>query len=353
MHLKGYVQKQLNLGQTLECLRVSEARSFLAMATAGEFIPDAAEGSVPNLDIRTRPMRSSPSEGGESSHSLALSNLSKRGLEKEGIPIAQKVAGEWKYFDEDGNIISKEEAMKKAGGVVWYQDASAKSKGRLRHSGRFVSADEARSIASGSRASRCSDVANLRDLDGLEYLPAVAEDADVKEDVVETVQAKAAAWPGLGHLTWLILLAPLIFGALHASTSTQLVLGETELLHSIEPSLVWLLEKHESTQCTEDDIGCKTAPKSGYFLDAPLQEEVFHDTSPETRKMSAAAEVERILTSQNVSDILGCCIRSEQRQAFRRIAQLLHPDKGLVAPDDARAALALRLAFAARGIARD
>lgn len=273
------------------------------------------------------------------------------GLEKEGIPIAQKIAdNKFKYLDEDENLISKEEALEKAGGVVWYQDTRNPSKGRLRDHGRYVGPDEARSIASGSRASRCSDVANLRDFEGLESLAAVTEDAEEldEEEVEEIVQVKPVSWRGPVHLAWFVLLALLIFVASRASTSTQLVLGETELLQSIAPGLVRLLEKHESTQCDEDDNDCNAAAKKSYFLDAPLQEEIFGDPSSENRRMSASAEVERVLTSRKVSDILGCCVRSEQRQAFRRIAQLLHPDKGLVAPDDARAALALRLSFAAR-----
>lgn len=65
-------------------------------------------------------------------------------------------------------------------------------------------------------------------------------------------------------------------------------------------------------------------------------------------KVMAAAEIDRILASREVGDILGDGTKKEQRQAFHRIVHLLHPDKRLVSVNDPRAKQALRLVFAAR-----
>lgn len=335
------------------------------MAVEREIIPDAVVGSAPTLDMirRRRPLHSMPqSDGGESHHSLAMSSLAGMQLDQEGIPIAVKIAQKtFKYFDADENQLSKEEAMEVAGGVVYYQDANDPAKGRLRHRGSFVSKDDARSIASGSRAgsvvsgsrvSRRSDVANVRDL--LEPLHPVKENEPPNDDDDDHLQCKESRGRHrLVHLVCFIVPALVLFVASRSSTSTQLVLGETKLLQGLDPGLAELLAKHESMDCKEGDNDCKAALSKGYFLDAPVHEEVFDEHSVESRKKFAAAEVERILTTKKVSEILGGYSRSEQRHAFRRIVQLLHPDKGLVSSHDARAALALRLAYAARDASRD
>jgi len=65
------------------------------------------------------------------------------------------------------------------------------------------------------------------------------------------------------------------------------------------------------------------------------------------QKAKAAAEVDRILACGTANEILGDGSREEQQKEFKRIALLLHPDKGIVHADDDRAALAMRLALAA------
>jgi len=73
-------------------------------------------------------------------------------------------------------------------------------------------------------------------------------------------------------------------------------------------------------------------------------------SSPDDRRRRtrlALAEVDRILASRQVSDILGSGPKRQQQTEFRRIVQLIHPDKGLVFTNDDRASLALRLTFAA------
>lgn len=65
------------------------------------------------------------------------------------------------------------------------------------------------------------------------------------------------------------------------------------------------------------------------------------------QKTKAAEEVERILAARNVAEVLGNGSKEEQRREFKRLALLLHPDKGLVDHDDTRAGLAMRLAMAA------
>merc|ERR1712232_197991 len=85
------------------------------------------------------------------------------------------------------------------------------------------------------------------------------------------------------------------------------------------------------------------------MLASQLQEPADDDAFPmEKLKAKAVAEIDRILASKKVSDILGVGTKKEQRQEFHRMFHLLHPDKGLVSVDDARANHALRLAFAAR-----
>jgi len=65
------------------------------------------------------------------------------------------------------------------------------------------------------------------------------------------------------------------------------------------------------------------------------------------QKARAAAEVDRILACRNAQEILGGGSREDQQKEFKRVALLLHPDKGIVQPDDNRATLAMRLALAA------
>lgn len=303
---------------------------------AREFIPDAVEGSAPSLEIKRHIGRVAPSEGGESAHSVALTNLSNMRL--DGVPIAQKIAEKkFNYLDVSGNLIAKDDAMKVAGGVVYYQDSADPSKGRLRHRGTFVSTDDARTIVSGSRASNTSDIANLQDVEDCDVLPSVMEDDE------ETGYLEKKGISGLSICLWLIVFGLLVFTATTASIHFRLDLnqgaGDVKLLG---PELSQLLEKQAS-----QDNGSTI-----HLLQGPLQS-ADESLSLATRKALAAAEIDRILACRKVGEILGDGGRIEHREAFNRIARLLHPDKGLVSENDPRAALALRLTLAARRASLD
>lgn len=66
----------------------------------------------------------------------------------------------------------------------------------------------------------------------------------------------------------------------------------------------------------------------------------------EERKLSAQAEINRVLSCK-VKDVLKGTTGAHKKRDFRRIALLLHPDKGLVSESDERAKLAWRLVSAA------
>jgi hypothetical protein len=77
---------------------------------------------------------------------------------------------------------------------------------------------------------------------------------------------------------------------------------------------------------------------------APCSQE---DAVLAAQRANAKQEVERILTARTAEEILGRGSKDDQKREFKRLALLLHPDKGLVEADDARASLAMRLAMAA------
>merc|ERR1711862_460020 len=64
-------------------------------------------------------------------------------------------------------------------------------------------------------------------------------------------------------------------------------------------------------------------------------------------KTEAAAEVKRINAAKDLSDVLGGGTLEEQRRRFKRIARLLHPDKGVLGAYDTHVDNALRRAMAA------
>lgn len=70
------------------------------------------------------------------------------------------------------------------------------------------------------------------------------------------------------------------------------------------------------------------------------------------QRAKAAAEVARILEARTAQEVLGGGSKEEQHREFRRIALLLHPDKGFVDHDNQRANLAMRLAVAAHNRSR-
>merc|ERR1712224_910123 len=80
-----------------------------------------------------------------------------------------------------------------------------------------------------------------------------------------------------------------------------------------------------------------------HLLTGPSYETVDDSLPLEKLKTMANAEIDRILASRKVGDILG----DGSKKEFHRIVRLLHPDKGLVSVDDTRANQALRLVFAA------
>jgi hypothetical protein len=83
------------------------------------------------------------------------------------------------------------------------------------------------------------------------------------------------------------------------------------------------------------------------FVEAPEESEDDQSSPPKTRKEEAMKEVARILEQKNLAGVLGGGSAEDRRQEFRRIARLLHPDRGCVSHDDKRANMALRLALRA------
>jgi hypothetical protein len=84
----------------------------------------------------------------------------------------------------------------------------------------------------------------------------------------------------------------------------------------------------------------------------PSAPEEPEDAELQAQKAKAQCEVERILKARDAAEILGAGSKEDQRKEFKRLALLIHPDKGFVDQDDARANLAMRLAMAAVGKSR-
>jgi len=301
-------------------------------------------GEVP----RQRAGRDAMSEGGESTHSMALTHLSSKRL--EGCPIAQKVGErKHKYFDSSGKEVTYEQACLIADGVIFYQDSKDPTKGRLRQTGSFIGEDNARTILENSRAgSDAGSVANLADLDGH---PALGKRmATVKEENDGEDDRKKRGLFGL--MRYFIVLALLLaiaasslpvarnqvapFDSGHQATVGHI--GGTYLKN--EPLGLEIASLLKADEMGEDDI-------SVALLDLPQVEE--DDlSSRKKQEQQAAAEIDRILSARKESDILGPGELSQQQHEFHRIALLLHPDKGLVSAGDERAFVALRLVLAAR-----
>lgn len=110
------------------------------------------------------------------------------------------------------------------------------------------------------------------------------------------------------------------------------------------------------------------APEEALFPDlrrllveeGPVQREVLPIEAPEetavrdsvAARARATSEVDRVLAARSAQAVLGGGSREEQQGEFRRLVRLLHPDKGFVDKDDARANLAMRLCVAALQKAR-
>merc|ERR1712216_162584 len=209
-------------------------------------------------------------------------------------------------------------------------------------------------------------------------LPSVTEDAEGMEKGVQDDEqmTQDKAWR-LAPVCFMWMILPIFLVLLASTASMHSVTADVKLIQNLKPEVSQLLATYADTKCNKDDDDHRnrvsgmsgamglSSPLSAllandeaspveeeeggfwHFLNAPCRA-VFGEPSFESRRASAAAEVERIITSRTANDILGGGSKAEQRQEFNRIARLLHPDKGLVATDDARAALALRLVFAAR-----
>lgn len=96
-------------------------------------------------------------------------------------------------------------------------------------------------------------------------------------------------------------------------------------------------------------------PGSGLLaLDEPEMEQEtqakFEGRELHEHRKTAEGEIDRILGTRDITDVLGKGSLEHQRSKFRQLAKLLHPDRGVVSGD--RANLALRLAVAALQRAR-
>merc|ERR1712232_663731 len=141
-------------------------------------------------------------------------------------------------------------------------------------------------------------------------------------------------------------------------------MGTSGLLVSPEPALSSELAQRRLLSCTTGGVSCVGSETLSQPLLTLLAEDEMiakksdvvhllagasHTTvddalSVEELKIMAKREIDRILASREVSDILG----NGGKREFHRILHLLHPDKGLVSVNDSRANQALRLVFAAR-----
>merc|ERR1711972_27012 len=84
----------------------------------------------------------------------------------------------------------------------------------------------------------------------------------------------------------------------------------------------------------------RAAPGLGPLpLSAPVTAKPMESPSP-AQKAEATKEVERIMAARDFKQIFGSGAETEQKAEYRRLARLLHPDKGFVTGQ--RATLALR-----------
>mmetsp|Transcript_31912 Transcript_31912/g.67872 ORF Transcript_31912/g.67872 Transcript_31912/m.67872 type:complete len:374 (+) Transcript_31912:68-1189(+) len=128
-------------------------------------------------------------------------------------------------------------------------------------------------------------------------------------------------------------------GASSASSSRD---GATHV-EALSPELQQLL-------ADQDQVGDALCGAPAAALEWPGGQRKVED--PAGQRAAVAVEVERILAVRSASEILGGGSREEQQREFKRLALLLHPDKGLVSCDDTRARLAWQLVMAALQKAR-
>ena len=162
---RGYMPKQIVTRLPRDWVRLGgpEGTFFVNSVTreTTQYMPDELlhhepeeEGGEDVYPGRLDTLRST-----KAAHRVAVEVLKNRGL--EGIPIAQKAGdGRFRYYDdEDWGPISMPTAMGLAGGLVYYQELDENAswpfhswkerlQGRLRHRGKFVSDEKAKSIMS-------------------------------------------------------------------------------------------------------------------------------------------------------------------------------------------------------------
>jgi len=110
--------------------------------------------------------------------------------------------------------------------------------------------------------------------------------------------------------------------------------SSADMMGSLSPELRELLaDASNGTHMLALECPTATAPA----VDAELQRQ----------RAEAHKAVQRILAAKTAEDFLGAS-KAEQREEFKRLSLLLHPDKGLVDADDEQAKLAWRLVLAAR-----
>merc|ERR1712048_747627 len=208
----------------------------------------------------------------------------------------------------------------------------------------------------------------MGDLDCHDTLTTLTEEDEGAEDcyeaLVDTEEIKHIyANRSFGFARWcilsflLILAAPLLLQPGSVQENSNALISQ-----HLHPELSQLLIKRMANHCVAGQTECSVDSKRQSvvawlgstlsqswlnFLDGSVQDST-DELSVEKLRELAAVEINRILASSSVSEILGDGNQKEQRRALHRIARLLHPDKGLVSSDDQRASLALRLAYAAR-----
>lgn len=340
-----------------------------------------ADMTSPGLEI-TLARQSAPSVSGESTHSMASTTLVAKDL--AGMPIAHKVGHrQFVFNDWKGNEITREEALRIAGGYIWYQNEADPTEGCVRRrDGRYGREDDARSHLSASRVGCSSDIANLADFEGENRLQDVLEEEEEKEPCREeepcqgSGNKEAPQTPRSFPTLWCILILCVVFAAPLSLHCTSRSASGVAFAPPLDLKLSAQFEQGGSRGCTTGSSDCikdfkqRTSmhptgntemswPLSDllakdemytdgdvvHLLSGPLHEKDIDDHALPIAKLKvmAKAEIDRILACRDVSDILGHGGKKE----FHRIAHLLHPDKGLVSRDDPRANLALRLVFAA------
>merc|ERR1711924_298102 len=65
-------------------------------------------------------------------------------------------------------------------------------------------------------------------------------------------------------------------------------------------------------------------------LECPVAPPAAEEMERAAQRKKAQAEIDRILAARTASELLGTGSKEDQRREFKRLALLLHPDKGFV-----------------------